>query len=332
MFFLRIKCFFQKFLFSFASEFNTGGYDMINSLKIGEITWRHLNNPSEEDFEFLKDRFHFHPLDIEDCKSVNQRPKIDIYDDYYFLILHFPNFDRQNKFVKIKEVKLFWGKNYIISIEKNPWGVSQLFDEYDEKVHNDEEVNIESSDKLLYRILEKLITESVYLLRKVGLDVELINRELLQERQVKIIERISVTRKNLILINTIFKPQLRLFQMFENGKIRGFTEDIEYMEDYWGNILDYYQKVWDMTEDYEELIEGLSQTFDSMQTNKTNDTMKILTIISSIILPLTFITGLYGMNVDLPFQTKSWAFYGLLGLMAIVGLLFIIVFKRRKWM
>ena len=305
---------------------------MINSLRIGEITWRHLNNPSEEDFEFLKDRFHFHPLDIEDCKSVNQRPKIYSYDDYYFLILHFPEFDRQNKFVKIKEMKLFWGKDYIISIEKNPWEVSQLFSEYEERLRNEEEVSIESSDKLLYRILEKLITESVYLLRKVGLDVELINRELLQEKQVRIIERISVTRKNLILINTIFKPQLRLFQMFENGKIRGFTEDIEYMEDYWGNILDYYQKVWDMTEDYEELIEGLSQTFDSMQTNKTNETMKILTIISSIILPLTFITGLYGMNVELPFQSNPWAFAGLIVLMVLVAAMFIIIFKRRKWM
>ena len=253
-------------------------------------------------------------------------------DDYYFLILHFPNFDGQNKFVKIKEVKLFWGKDYIISIEKNPWGVSQLFNEYEERLQNEEDVSIESSDKLLYRILEKLITESVYLLRKVGLDVELINRELLQEKQVKIIERISVTRKNLILINTIFKPQLRLFQMFENGKISGFTEDVEYMEDYWGNILDYYQKVWDMTEDYEELIEGLSQTFDSMQTNKTNETMKILTIISSIILPLTFITGLYGMNVYLPFQEKKWAFYGLIGLMVVVAAVFIYIFKRRKWM
>ena len=62
---------------------------MINSLKIGNLTWRHLTNPTEEDFDFLRDTFHFHPLDIEDCKSVNQRPKIDIYDDYYFLILHF---------------------------------------------------------------------------------------------------------------------------------------------------------------------------------------------------------------------------------------------------
>ncbi len=305
---------------------------MINSLKIGELTWRHLNNPTEEDFEFLKDKFHFHPLDIEDCKSVNQRPKIDIYDDYYFLILHFPNFDRQNKFVKIKEVKMFWGKDYIISIEKNPWGVTQLFNEYEERIQNNEDVNIKNSDILLYRILEKLMTESVYLLRKVGLDVELINRELLQAKQVKIIERISVTRKNLILINTIFKPQLKMFHLFEVGKITGFTEDVEYMEDYWGNILDYYQKVWDMTEDYEELIEGLSQTFDSMQTNKTNETMKILTLISSIILPLTFITGLYGMNVKLPFQDEPWVFAGLAGVMAAVVVIFFYIFKHRKWM
>ena len=309
-----------------------GGSVMINTLKIGDLIWRHFNNPTEEDFDFLRDRFHFHPLDIEDCKSVNQRPKIDIYDDYYFLILHFPDFDRQNRFVKIKEVKIFWGKDYIISIEKKPWAVSKLFDEYEETQNDNEELNIKSSDILLYRILERTMTESVYLLRKVGLDVELINRELLQEKQVKIIERISVTRKNLILINTIFKPQLRLFHLFETGKITGFTEDVEYMEDYWGNILDYYQKVWDMTEDYEEMIEGLSQTFDSMLTNKTNETMKILTLISSIILPLTFITGLYGMNVELPLQEKAWAFWGLIGFMVVVAVCFYFFFRHRKWM
>ena len=87
-----------------------------------------------------------------------------------------------------------------------------------------------------------------------------------------------------------------------------------------------------MTEDYAERIEGLSQTFDSRQTNKTTETMKILTIISSIILPLTFITGLYGMNVELPFQSNAWAFAGLLVLMALVAAMFIIIFKRRKWM
>jgi magnesium transporter len=117
--------------------------------------------------------------------------------------------------------------------------------------------------------------------------------------------------------------------MFESGEIEGYAEN---MEDYWGNILDYYQKVWDSTEDYDELIAGLSKTFDSLLSNRTNEIMKMLTLISSIILPLTFITGLYGMNVDLPFQNDPRSFWIIFGVMlAVVGLM-IFIFKHRRWM
>lgn len=305
---------------------------MIDTLTIGKLKWHHITNPAEEDFKLLKNNFHFHPLDIEDCKSVNQRPKIDIYDDYYFLILQYPNFDRQNRFIRTKEVKFFWGKDYIITIEKSPWYVNQLFGEYKEYDEESLRERLKTSDILLYRIFEKLMMESLYLLKKVGLDLELINRELFGEKQVKIIERISITRKNIISVNTIFKPQLRMFHAFESGQIKGFG-DTDFMEDYWGNILDYYQKVWDMTEDYEELIEGLSKTFDSMQTNKTNEIMKILTIISSIILPLTFITGIFGMNVIFPFipEGSTMVFWVIVVTMVLLGLGMAIVFKRRKW-
>ncbi len=104
------------------------------------------------------------------------------------------------------------------------------------------------------------------------------------------------------------------------------------MEDYWGNILDYYDKMWDMTEDYGELIEGLSTTFDSMQTNKTNEIMKILTLISSIILPLTFLTGLYGMNVLLPMEKNNLAFWIIIVVMLVIGGGMVVYFKRRKWL
>ncbi|MFA8449132.1 MAG: magnesium transporter CorA family protein [Bacteroidales bacterium] len=302
---------------------------MIETVKIGTLKWHHIVNPAEEDLKYLRDNFHFHPLDIEDCRSTNQRPKIDSYDDYYFLILHFPNFDRQNKFIKTKEVKIFWGEDYIITIGKSHWVVGLMFKEAEEKAQKKEEFEVGTSDALLYRILERLMTESLSMLRRVGVELELINRELFNLGPQKIIERISVTRKNIILINTIFKPQLRLFHKFEIGAIRGYAEN---MEDYWGNILDYYQKMWDMTEDYEELIEGLSKTFDSMQTNKTNEIMKILTLISSILLPLTFITSLYGMNVHLPIEDNVQAFWILVILMlVIVGSMFY-YFKRKNWM
>jgi magnesium transporter len=104
------------------------------------------------------------------------------------------------------------------------------------------------------------------------------------------------------------------------------------MEEYWGNILDYYQKMWDMIEDYEELIEGLSKTFDSMQTNRTNEIMKALTLISSILLPLTFIASLYGMNVKLPFMNETHTFWALMGCMLTISGGFIYMFKYKKWM
>jgi magnesium transporter len=132
----------------------------------------------------------------------------------------------------------------------------------------------------------------------------------------------------LILLNTAFKPQLRLFQKVESGVIKGFTPD---MEDYWGNNLDSYQKMWDSIEDYQELIQGFSLTFDSLQANRTNEIMKVLTTISTILLPLTFITGLYGMNVDLPLQENTTAFLIIVGTMILIVISLLFYFKKRRW-
>jgi len=302
---------------------------MIETIDSGKIKWYHILNPSDEDLNFLKAHFDFHELDIEDCKSVNQRPKIDIYPEYNFLILHFPYLDKANKFVRTKEVKIFWGENYIVTIGKSHWVVKSLFNSFKENPTKFNEAIYDSSDGLLYVILDRLMVETYSLLLRLGGEVELINRELFNKKAVKTIERISVTRKNIILINTIFKPQLRLFHKFESGDIKGFTEG---MEDYWGNILDYYQKMWDMVEDYAELIEGLSKTFDSLQTNRINEIMKILTFFSSIMLPLTMLSGMYGMNVNLPLQEHPYAFWIVSSIMGVIVITLLIYFKRKKWM
>jgi len=302
---------------------------MIETIKIGRLRWINIKTPSEDDFEFLESTYHFHQLDIEDCRQANQRSKIDVYDDYYFLILHFPVHDRENRFIKTREVKIFWGEDFVISVGKSHWIVDNLFDEAKEQENRGEDFEIGTSDALLYLMLEKIMNETLYLLRKVGLELELINRELFSGRPQKIIERLSITRKNIILLNTMLKPQLRVFNKFESGSVQGFADN---MEDYWGNILDYYKKMWDMTEDYGELINGLSTTFDSLQANKTNEIMKTLTLISSIILPLTFLTGLYGMNVLLPLQEDNLAFWIIMRIMVLLSGSMIVYFRRKKWM
>jgi magnesium transporter len=302
---------------------------MIETIKIGRLKWINISSPSEEDLTTIESTYHFHPLDIEDCRQFNQRSKIDIYDDYYFIILHFPILDRQNRFIKTREIKIFWGEDFIITIGKSHFVVDKLFEEALEQDKRGEDFEVGTSDALLYVILERLMNESIYLLRKVGLELELINRELFSGRAEKTIERLSVTRKNIILLNTMFKPQLRVMNKFESGVVKGFADN---MEDYWGNILDYYNRMWDMTEDYGELIEGLSTTFDSMQTNKTNQIMKILTLISSIVLPLTFLTGLYGMNILLPLQHQGNAFWILISFMVLLGGGMLFYFRSKKWL
>lgn len=305
---------------------------MIETIVFGTIKWHHILNPQEQDFIFLEKEFHVHQLDIEDCRSNNQRPKIDIYDDYNFLILHFPAFDKQEKILKAREIKIFWGKDYIITLGKAQWALKTLFDISKKNPSEVDDFVKSSSDALLYTILNRLMVDTFSLLMHIGAEIDLTNRDLFSKKAVQTIERISITRRNIILLNTIFKPQLRLFHKFESGDIKGFTADGNFMEDYWGNILDYYQKMWDMIEDNAEVIEGLSKTFDSLQTNKINEIMKIMTFISTLFLPLTFITGLYGMNVRLPFMKENTIFWAIiLVMLAFVGG-FIYFVKKRKWL
>ena len=100
---------------------------MVDTINIGKLKWHHITNPTIEDLDFLRDNFRFHPLDIDDCSSFVQRPKIDIYDDYYFLVLHFPIIDKRNSLVKTEETKIFWGQDYLITVGNSHYVVQDLF-------------------------------------------------------------------------------------------------------------------------------------------------------------------------------------------------------------
>jgi len=306
---------------------------MIEKVQYQSLQWLDITNPSEKDYAMLLDDYHFHPLDIEDCRGTTQRPKIDEYDDYYFLILHFPYFDRDNKTVRIREVKLFWGRDYIITVGKAHWVVKKLFDEMSEDLaENDEETQemMASSDQLLYHILNRLMLETNTLVQRIGAEVDLINYDIFNRRARSIIEQISVTRRNIIMLNTTFRAQLRVLHMFESGGIKGFVDpEVLEMDDYWGNILDQYQKMYDSIEDYGELIEGLSQTFDSLLTNRTNEIMRVLTYFSTIMLPLTVVTGFFGMNVNFPFAMGHITFWIILGALGLLTAALILFFHHR---
>lgn len=302
---------------------------MVDTISLGMLKWHHITNPTIEDLDFLRENFHFHPLDIDDCSSFVQRPKIDTYENYHFLVLHFPSLDR-NSNIRPEETKIFWGRDYIITVANSNSVVQDLFNlvKLNPKEAEEDEIS-GTSDAILYKVLSRMMKETYLLVERMGTEIDSINRDLFEAKTEKIIEQISRIRRNIIQLNTIFKPHLRLFHKFESGEVKGFAED---MEDYWGNILDFYQKMWDMIDDYGELVVGLSRTFDSLQANKTNEVMRVLTIISTIVLPIMFITGLYGMNVRLPMGEWQHAFVILIGICLLIVLILLFIFKKRKWM
>ena len=303
---------------------------MIETIKFANFNWSHIVLPNEEDLLALQDQYHFHALDIEDCRSViNLRPKIDIYDDYFFMILHFPTLDVTQKFVNIKEIKIFWGKDFLITIGKSHWIFKEMFNNEKSRTASGQQMDVRSTDALLYHVLNVAMVESQKIVEKIDEDVDECGNALFNKHPEKTIEKISITRKNVILLNTMFRPQMLVFSKLQSGAIKGFTDN---MEDYWGNIHDYYQKIWDMVEDEGELIKGYSTTFDSLQVNKTNQVIKILTLISSILLPMTFITSMYGMNIKLPIQDHPYSFFFVAGSMLCIAILMISYFRFRRWM
>ena len=303
---------------------------MIETIKLGTLRWSHLFRPTEEELQGLQDYYHFHPLDIEDCKSpVNLRPKIDIYHDYHFLILHFPSMDIQGEFVEAKEIKVFWGKDYLITMGKSHWLIKELFKQEQNETLTGQKMTVASSDALLYKILEYLIEDTRKLVDLIDKSVDTCGKELFSHKPEKTIEKISITQKNVILLNTILKPQMNLFNKLQSGAIRGFADN---MEDYWGNIMDSYQRAWDIIEDDRELIIGYSKTFDSLQVNKTHEIMKILTLVASIFLPLAFIATVFGLMIKLPVRENMQSNLIISGIMLGIALFVVIYFKIRKWM
>jgi magnesium transporter len=299
---------------------------MVDTIKYGNITWTNITKPNEADFKALTDFYHFHPLDIEDCRSLkNLRPKLDDYSDYVFINLHLPTLDKNKKLIEIKELKIFWTEKSIITLSRTIWEINNIFNT--EK--KDNKFIVGSTDILLYNILDKLTKYAQIVIDKIELDVEDCGNSIFDRKPERVIQKISLTRKNIITLNTMFKPQLILYNKLVNEKVEGFADN---MEDYWGNILDYYQKMWDIIEDSGELIKGYGTTFDSLQMNRTNEVMKILTLISSILLPVTFVASLYGMNIDLPFQHNARSFLIVFGGMLVIVALMISYFRYKEWM
>jgi magnesium transporter len=268
-------------------------------------------------------------LDLDDCLSRIQRPKIDEYKDYLFLVFHFPIFNEAARVTTPSQLSVFISGKYLITLHKgNLKPLVKLFRECQIDEESRQEYFSQGSGYLLYRIIDRLVDYSLPILNKIGDNIEDVEDNIFSNGVRGAIREISILRRDIISFRRIIWPMRAVIGTLE-PKLRHFTRMD--MAVYFGDVTDHMDKIWDALDEYKEVIEGLNDTHDSLATNRTNEVMRMLTIIATILLPITVVASIFGMNIPLPFQNSSYSllFVFLICLVIVSGMLYF--FRRQHW-
>lgn len=326
------------------------------------LSFINLNTPTEEEVKFLNKTFGFSMLNLEDYLYKTQIPKIETYKDYSLVVVDVPYIPQpgkskkeNNKFfflpnvlsnrvplpvfpkiprkkrISVGEVDFFIGDNYIVVLhdEKTPQ-IDELFDICKLNEKHREDLMGKGPVYLLYRIIDILVDSSFSYIDDITNTIDYIDRQLEHSRSSSVIEDISMTRRNIVVFETMIKPALPIFADLEKGKYKTLNGE---MMPFWSNIFDHLQKIWERLEDNKELILGISESHESILSNRSNELVKFLTVITSISFPFVIVNNLYSMNVrGLPFSNEPWIVMVLFMVIFTGGLLIIAYFKFREWL
>jgi magnesium transporter len=292
------------------------------------LRWINIERPRQIDLAWLQERFDFHPLDYEDVISRNQRPKVDAYDDYLFIVLHFPRYDKQVGRLNAAELDLFVGPDFIITMPNEPLQpVEYLFERCRTSEELRESMFARGSGYLLYKVVDDCVDSQFPMLRKIGNKLERVEEEIFEGNSAEVVRDISNVKQEIINFRKVVRPQRTAFSDLATNGARFMAEEL-----YYDDIADAAERVWDMLENYKEVVEALEDTNESAIAHRTNETFRVLTAISVIVLPLTLVASIWGMNVGVPGEHNMAAFWLVVGAMAALlgGLIY--YFRRRGWL
>ncbi len=296
------------------------------------LRWVNIERPGPLERAWLEQNFDFHALDIEDVLSRNQRPKIDVYDDYLFIVLHFPVFDRAAGRLGTGELDLFVGPGYVVTIPNQPLQpVEYLFERCRSKPELREQLFSRGSGYLLYRLVDDSFDYCFPMLRKIGNKLDALEDDIFEGRSEEVVRDISNVKQEIINFRKVIRPQRPVLRDLEKVKQRYLANDLD-LEIYFDDIVDAHERIWDMLENYKEVAEALAETNESVISHNVNDILRVLTSISVIVLPLTLIASIWGMNVRVPGQDNIGAFWVVIGCMFAILLGMVAYFRKRNWL
>jgi len=294
------------------------------------LRWINIERPGPLDRAWLEEHFEFHPLAYEDVASRNQRPKVDEFPDHLFIVLHFPVFDSAVGRLNAGELDIFIGSDFLITLPNTPLQpVEYLF----ERCRASDEVRDQLFSRgpgyLLYKVVDDAFDYCFPMLRKMGNKLDRIEEEIFEGRSEEIVRDISNVKQEIINFRKIIRPQRPVLRDLERTKQVYLAEDHEL---YFDDIVDASERIWDMLENYKEVVEALEETNESVISHRLNDIIRVLTSLSVVILPLTLIASIWGMNVRVPGVGSIEAFWIIIAVMVVLLVGTLTYFRRRGWL
>ncbi len=293
------------------------------------VSWIDFEEPSHDDILYLQEHFNIHPLAIEEFFTPTYQPKAVSYDNCLFLSIHIPLFDVSKRTTYSGELDIIITKDYLITAHRHK--IYQLEKFFHDIAESDGKKRLhlnQTPAHLLYRVLEILLESCFPRLDHIAKNLDHIEDQVFAEKEKEMVLEISIVKRDILNFRRAIKPQRAIIESItqkDNGLI---PSDLKlYFQDLIGTNI----RIWNILENNKEIIESLEETNNSLLSNKLDMTMKVLTIFSAILLPMTAYSNIMSMSVSIPLTHNANAFWIHASIIILISLLTIIIFRWKKW-
>ncbi|WP_397362363.1 magnesium/cobalt transporter CorA [Olleya sp. R77988] len=293
------------------------------------VTWFNLNGLNfVNEIETIGNHYKLHPLILEDIVNTSQRPKIDTYQDYIFIVLKMMYYDDSEKIIS-EQVSLVLGKNYVLTFQE---AEGDVFNSVRQRIKTKKgRIRSEGADYLLYALIDAIVDHYYAIIETMGNKIEDLEDDLFTGlTQEEIAQQIQNLKREVLKIRRAIFPLREIINRLEkneNGLIKEKTTH------FFRDVYDHVIQVTETLDIYREMIWSLMDMYMTTISNKMNEVMKVLTIIATIFIPLTFIAGIYGMNfANMPELQYKYGYYIVWIVMIVVLVGMLVYFKRKKWL
>jgi magnesium transporter len=301
----------------------------MQEIKTEKFSWIDFQEPNADDILKIQKRFNLHPLVVEEFSTPTLRPKAAEYDNCVYLAIHIPLYDSENKTTYPGELDIVICEGTLItSHDVEIYQLTDFFNEVKKNKAKRELYMNQSPGALLRYILEMLLESCFPRLDHISKKLDFVEKEIFAQHEKEMVFEISLVKRDILNFRRTMKPQRSVFE--------SLTQEHKYIEPalrpYFQDLIGTNIRIWNMLESAKETIESLEATNNSLLSNQLDMTMKVLTIFSAVMLPMTVYSNILAMSADIPFGKDPNAFWIHLGIMFVLSLATITIFKARKWL